>query len=121
MSAGTADHTTTCTGHTDVCAVEQVPQESGVTALVDGTPVAVFRTHDDRWFALGNYDPFSRASVLARGILGTRGGRDVVASPMHKQHFDLATGECLEDETVRVPTYDVTTDRGRVLVGRGSG
>ena len=116
MSAATGQVTTT-----DVCGVEQVARESGVTALVEGTPVAVFRTHDDRWFALANYDPFSRASVLARGIVGTRGDRDVVASPMHKQAFDLATGRCLDDEAVTVPTYDVTIDRGRVLVGRRTG
>ncbi len=35
--------------------------------------MAVSRTHDDAVFALGNYDPFSKASVHGRGIVGTRG------------------------------------------------
>jgi len=33
---------------------------------------------------------------MARGIVGTRRDRDVVASPMHKQSFDLSTGACLD-------------------------
>ena len=28
-----------------------------------------------------------------------------VASPMYKQHFNLQTGQCLEDETVSIPVY----------------
>nr|WP_207619448.1 nitrite reductase small subunit NirD [Nocardioides sp. IC4_145] len=100
-----------------VCRLERIPREAGVCALVDGRAVAVFRTHDDEVFALGNYDPFSRASVLARGIVGTRGDVPFVASPMHKQGFDLRTGQCLDDAAVRVPTYDVAVRDGTVLVG----
>jgi nitrite reductase (NADH) small subunit len=66
---------------------------------------------------MSNRDPFSQASVLARGIVGSRGGTPFVASPMHKQAFDLRTGQCLDDAAVRVPTYDVRVDEGVVLVG----
>ena len=45
--------------------------------------------------------------MLARGIVGSRGDVPFVASPMHKHPFDLRTGECLDDESVRVPVYDV--------------
>ncbi|WP_300643695.1 nitrite reductase (NAD(P)H) small subunit [Nocardioides sp.] len=55
--------------------------------------------------------------MLARGIIGTRGGTPFVASPMHKQAFDLRTGQCLDDAAVRVPTYEVRVDDGVVLVG----
>ena len=111
--------------YTLVCRLDQIDVEGGVAALVHGEAVAVLRTHDDEVFALGNYDPFSRASVLARGIVGTRGDTPFVASPMHKQAFDLRTGQCLDDAAVRVPTYDVLVtdspaagDPGRlVLIG----
>jgi nitrite reductase (NADH) small subunit len=102
---------------TKVCALAELPIERGVTALVHGQAVAVFRTHDDSVFALGNHDPFSKASVLARGIVGTRGDVPFVASPMHKHPFDLRTGKCLDDESVRVPAYDVRVEDGIVLVG----
>ncbi len=87
---------------TPVCRLAELEVERGAAALVNGQAVAVFRTHDDTVYALGNQDPFSRASVLARGIVGTRvvDGEDVpfVASPMHKQAFDLRTGRCLDEE-----------------------
>jgi len=103
---------------TEICHLDAIEVEGGVTALVDGEAVAVFRTYDDAVFALANYDPFSQASVLARGIIGTRGGVPFVASPIHKQAFDLRTGQCLDDPGVRVPTYDVHVgDDGVVVVG----
>jgi len=100
-----------------VCHLAAIEVEGGVTALVDGAAVAIFRTHDGNVYAISNYDPFSRASVLSRGILGTRGDVPFVASPMHKQAFDLRTGQCLDDAAVRVPTYDVQVTDGLVHVG----
>ena len=104
-----------------VCLLEQIDREGGVTALVGGEAVAVIRTYDDRVFALSNYDPFSNASVLARGIVGTRTVDDeqvpFVASPIYKQAFDLRTGQCLDDAAVRVPSYDVRVVDGMVHVG----
>lgn len=107
--------------YTEVCLLEQIDREGGVAALVDGEAVAVFRTHDDVVHALANYDPFSKASVLSRGIVGTRTVDDeevpFVASPMHKQAFDLRTGRCLDDPAVAVATYDVRVVDGVVTVG----
>jgi len=104
-----------------VCRLAELEVERGAAALVNGQAVAVFRTHDDTVYALGNQDPFSRASVLARGIVGTRvvDGEDVpfVASPMHKQAFDLRTGRCLDEEQVSVATYEVQVVEGVILVG----
>ena len=102
---------------TRVCRLEEIDVEGGVTALVGGCAVAVFRTYDDEVFALANYDPFSKASVLGRGIVGTRGDVPFVASPMYKQAFDLRDGQCLDDAAVRVPAYDVQVTAGDVLVG----
>ena len=103
---------------TAVCGLDDIPLERGVAALVAGEAVAVFRTHDGDVHALGNHDPFSDASVLARGIVGSRGDVPVVSSPMYKQAFDLRTGRCLDDDGVSVPSYDVAVVDGRVLVGR---
>lgn len=102
---------------TVVCALDQIEREGGVLALVAGEAVAVFRTYDDQLFAISGWDPFSRACVLARGIMGTRGDTWFVASPMHKQAFDLRTGRCLDDAAVGVPTYDVWLADAQVVVG----
>ena len=103
---------------TAVCAVDEILPNTGVCALVEGRHVAVFRVGPDRFFAIDNIDPQSGASVLARGLVGSLGGRTVVASPLYKQHFDLATGECLEAPAQSVRTYPVRVDGGRVLVAR---
>lgn len=99
-----------------VCAVDQVPIERGVCALVDGQQVALFRTEDGTVYALSNQDPFSGAMVLSRGIVGDRGGEPTVTSPMYKQVFSLVTGQCLDDADVLVPVFAVRALDGTVQV-----
>ncbi|MGH3821801.1 MAG: nitrite reductase small subunit NirD [Pseudonocardiaceae bacterium] len=101
---------------TAVCRYDDLIPERGVAALVGGVAVAVFRTHDGALHALSNLDPFSNASVLSRGIVGDRGGRATVASPIYKQVFELATGICLDDPSVSVRTYPVRLVAGIVEV-----
>jgi nitrite reductase (NADH) small subunit len=100
-----------------VCRLAQLEVDRGATALVHGQAIALFRTRGDTVYALGNHDPFAKASVLARGIVGTRGDVPFVASPMHKHAFDLRTGRCLDDVHASVPAYDVRVVDGVVLVG----
>ena len=80
-----------------VCRLNEIVPNTGVCALVNERQVAVFRLDDDSVYAIENHDPFSRANVLSRGIVGDLKGELVVASPVYKQHFSLASGECLED------------------------
>jgi assimilatory nitrate reductase catalytic subunit len=98
-----------------VCALADIVPGAGVAALVDGEQVAVFRIDDDI-HAVGNRDPFSGANVLSRGIVGDLKGELVVASPVYKQHFSLATGRCLEDATQRIPVYRSRIEEGFVVV-----
>lgn len=100
-----------------VCRVAELTVERGATALVHGQAIAIFRTPGDQVYALGNHDPFAKGSVIARGIVGRRGGVPFVASPAHKHAFDLRTGKCLDDAQVSVPAYDVKVVEGVVLVG----
>ncbi|MEU1864588.1 nitrite reductase (NAD(P)H) small subunit [Streptomyces gardneri] len=71
------------------------------------TEAALFRDGDGEVYAVGNRDPFSGADVIADGIMGSRDGVPVVASPMHKQEFDLRTGACLDDPEVSLPVLPV--------------
>ncbi|MGW4562781.1 nitrite reductase small subunit NirD [Streptomyces sp. NPDC004561] len=80
----------------------------GVAALLpDGRQVALFRDRADQLYAIDNRDPFTGAAVLSRGLTGTHEGRPFVASPLLKQRFDLAGGQCLDDGSVRVAAYEV--------------
>lgn len=101
---------------TAVCQLEHIVPNTGVCCLVGQKQVAVFRLEDDRIFAIGNFDPFSRANVLSRGIVGDRAGRIKVASPIYKQSFDLETGECMDDPTVSVPAFETRVCDGIVEV-----
>jgi len=99
-----------------ICSYERLEPERGVAALVEGAQIAVFLTHDGQLHAIDNYDPYARAHVLSRGIVGTRGDAPTVASPMHKQVYDLRTGACLDLPGVAVRTYPVRCRDGMVEV-----
>jgi len=43
-----------------------------------------------------------------------------VASPIYKDNFDLRTGACLDDPSVRVPSHPVRVRNGRVEVLRSA-
>jgi NAD(P)H-dependent nitrite reductase small subunit len=101
----------------DVCSVDDLQPDSGVCALVEGQQVAIFYMPKDKAvYAINNHDPFGNANVLSRGIIGDINGQPVVASPLYKQHFNLQTGVCLEDETVTIPTYAIRIENGSVQV-----
>ena len=106
--------------HTDewttVCPYERLEPERGVAALIDGIQVALFRTHDGQLHAIDNYDPYGRAHVLSRGIVGTRGDVPTVASPLHKQVYDLRTGRCLDVPDLAVRIWPVRCRDGMVEV-----
>ena len=110
---------------TAVCHLAELLTERGAAALVQGEQVALVRLVGDEVRAVQQLDPFSGARVMSRGIVGTRGDRPTLASPMYKQVFDLRTGECL-DRAGREPlpghgptlrTWPVRVEGGLVLVG----
>ena len=103
-------------GWTDICPLDAIVPDTGVCALVQGQQVAVFRVGQDQLYAIDNVDPKSGASVLARGLVGSLRDRVVVASPLYKNHFDLATGECLEAPAQSVQAHAVRSQAGRVFV-----
>ncbi len=100
----------------DVCPLEKLIPGRGVCALVGELQIAVFRIAGDEVYAISNFDPFSKAFVLSRGIVGSRAERLKVASPVYKQSFDLVNGVCLDDATVTLPTYEVRVVDGMVQV-----
>jgi len=109
-------YTTATATWTDVCPLESIVPDTGVCARVHGRHVAVFRIGQNQLYAIDNVDPKSGSSVLARGLVGSVGARVVVASPLYKNHFDLATGECLEAPEQSVQVYAARTEGGRVLI-----
>jgi nitrite reductase (NADH) small subunit len=100
-----------------VCDLEQILPNTGVCALVGDQQVAIFRVGaGTELYAISNYDPFSKAHVLSRGLVGDRKGTLKIASPIYKQNFCLKTGECLDDPAVQIPTYLVRVSGTEVQI-----
>lgn len=78
-----------------VCRLDQLTPGLGVAALIGEVQVAVFLVETGELYAVQNLCPFSGASVISRGITGSRLGEPTIASPVYKQVFSLVTGECL--------------------------
>lgn len=78
-----------------VCRLQDLEECWGEAALVNGEQIALFRLPGDRVHAVSNIDPRTRAAVIARGIVGSQGATPTIASPLHKEVYDLATGECV--------------------------
>lgn len=107
-----------------VCTVDDLEVERGRAALIDGDQVALFLLPDGTVHAVDNLDPFSGAHVISRGIVGSRGEAPTVASPLHKQVFDLRTGECVETqgkEAASLRVWSVEVVDGVVYLGPTNG
>ena len=100
----------------EICPIDYVVPGTGVAALVQGEQIAIIRTNDGLFAALSNFDPFSEAFVIARGIVGDRGGVPKIASPIYKQSFSLETGECLDDPNVCLAVYPIRVLAGKIQV-----
>ena len=102
-----------------VCLFDDLTDNIGVCVQVDDKQIAIFRlSGSDELYAIDNHDPFSDANVLSRGICGDLKGQPVVASPIYKQHFNLNTGQCLEDESVTIAVYPVRIVNGNIQILR---
>jgi nitrite reductase (NADH) small subunit len=99
-----------------ICSVDRLVPDRGVAALVGHRQVAVFLLGTGELCAVDNVDPFSGAAVLSRGLVGDLGGVPTVASPLHKQRFDLRTGRCVDDDGVRIDTWPARKGGGVVEV-----
>ena len=105
------------TGWTRACRLDQLIPGRGVAVLLrGGRQAALFLLPGGTIHAVGNVDPFGRAAVMSRGIVGDRAGVPVVASPLLKQAFSLLDGHCLDDATAALPVYAVRVDDGLVSV-----
>jgi nitrite reductase (NADH) small subunit len=112
----------------EVCDLESIEPGRGVRALVAGHAVALFRVGDRAdgtaggiW-AIGDVDPCTDASVLSRGLLGSRSvNGDIelyVASPLRKHRFGLHDGGCLDEPSLGAGAWAVRVRDGRVWVSR---
>jgi nitrite reductase (NADH) small subunit len=95
-----------------VCSVRDLEPGWGEAVLLPEAQVALFLVDEHELYAVDHVDPKTAVPVIARGIVGSKGDRTTVASPLLKQVYDLATGECLSEQGPALSTY-----RTRIVAG----
>ncbi|MDQ1130360.1 nitrite reductase small subunit NirD [Microbacterium sp. SORGH_AS_0888] len=104
----------------EVCDLAVLEPGWGRAALVGTEQVALFRSDGDQVLAVSNRDPKTGAMVISRGIVGRRTvageARDTIASPLHKDVFDLRTGACYTSSDYVLPVWRARVHEGRVQI-----
>lgn len=97
----------------EVGRLDDIPRRGARRVSVPGAglPIAVFRTGDDRVFALVDRCPH-RAGPLSEGIVQGC----AVACPLHGWVIDLASGAAEAPDEGRVQRIGVKLVRGRLLL-----
>ena len=101
--------------YTAVCALTDIPRPGARVierAPERGGNVAVFRTADDRVFALADRCPH-KGGPLSQGIV--HGHR--VACPLHNWNIELDTGAASEPDEGCAARFPVRVQDGLVLIG----
>lgn len=107
------------TDWTPICPLDALVPDRGSAALVHDSEVALFRlSGTEEVYAVGHHDPFTGAPVVARGLVGSRGDIPTVASPLHKQVFDLRTGSALDHPGIGLERWEATVNDRIVYVRR---
>ncbi|MBC9033789.1 nitrite reductase small subunit NirD [Sphingomonas sp. JC676] len=100
----------------DIGRLDEIPVRGARTVPVaGGEEIAVFRTGDNRVFALVNRCPHKKGP-LSQGIVHGHS----VACPLHNWNIALATGEAQGEDKGCTPTVPVRIISGRVLIGRAA-
>ena len=99
------------TGWTDIGALADIPLRGARTVTTTQGCIAVFRTFDDRVFALENRCPH-KGGPLAEGIVHGH----AVNCPLHNLQINLDSGRALAAEDGAVLTFPVRIEGGRVLL-----
>lgn len=95
----------------EVAALEDIPRPGARVVRTDTMDVALFRTGDDRVFALRDACPH-RGGPLSQGIV--HGG--TVSCPLHNWKIDLATGEALGPDEGCTNAFATKVENGRVFL-----
>jgi nitrite reductase (NADH) small subunit len=115
----TTEHASTepaAVGWFPVCEVEALEPSWGEAVLVEGHQIALVLASPGELYAVDHRDPVTSSYVMARGIVGSRGDRATIASPLLKQVYDLQTGACLDDPALALAVYRTRVVGGMVEI-----
>jgi nitrite reductase (NADH) small subunit len=99
---------------TDVGALDDIPRLRSRVVVTAAFDVAVFRTEDDRVFALHDRCPHKHGK-LSQGIVHG----ESVTCPLHNWVIGLADGQAKDPDEGCARTVPVKVRDGRILLGVG--
>ena len=99
------------TDFVDIGALTDIPLQGARLVRTAQGCIAVFRTADDRVFALDDHCPH-KGGPLSEGIVHGSS----VTCPLHNWVFDMNTGEATGADKGQVGTYATRVEKGRVLI-----
>jgi len=99
------------TGWIEIGRIADIPRRGARCIKTPAGKIAVFRTMEDKVFAIENRCAH-KGGPLNEGIVHGAS----VTCPLHNWVYDLATGEALGPDEGKVQTYAVDVVDGRILV-----
>lgn len=96
---------------TKVCPLEDIPKLGARVVRTETKEIGVFRTEDDRVFAINNSCPH-KAGPLSQGIVYG----DKVACPLHSWKISLVDGKAEEPDVGETACYQVKVEDGVVYL-----
>ena len=100
----------------EIVALVDIPRLGSRVIRTDTMDVAVFRTSDDRVFALRDSCPH-KGGPLSQGIVHGSS----VTCPLHNWKIDLASGEALGPDEGCTNVFDTRVEDGRVYLALKAG
>ncbi|MGV6875680.1 nitrite reductase small subunit NirD [Pseudochelatococcus sp. B33] len=98
----------------DIGAITDIPRRGARCVKTPAGTIAVFRTIDDKVYAIEDRCPH-RGGPLSQGIVHGA----AVTCPLHNWVFSLETGEAQGADEGRVRTVPLRLDGGRILMAAG--
>jgi nitrite reductase (NADH) small subunit len=98
----------------DVGAIDEIPQRGARCVRTPQGRIGIFRTHDDRVFAIEDHCPH-KGGPLSQGIVHGA----AVTCPLHNWVISLETGKALGADEGAVRTIPVRVEHGRVAIALG--
>lgn len=95
----------------DIAALEDVPRRGARVVKTKHGCVAIFRTIDDKVFAIDDACPHKKGPLSEGIVHGTH-----VTCPLHNWVIDLESGLAQGSDKGRVATYQISVSAGRILL-----
>lgn len=99
----------------DIGVLDDIPLRGARCVKTRNGRIGVFRTHDDRVFAIEDHCPH-KGGPLSQGIVHGA----AVTCPLHNWVFSLETGKALGADEGAVKTIPVRVEDGRIAVALGA-